>query len=297
MKNNAEISLDKTDYGFVGHFKAMASPCECLIESDEQKLALQLTQIAANEGWRIEKKFSRYLKGNPCDQINQSNGQPVAIDSETFQLLSFADACYQLSDGLFDITSGVLRRAWQFKPGAKFPDKEFIDSLLPLIGWKKVTFDENSVCLPPSMEIDFGGIGKEYAVDKAAQLVAEKAPEVSVVVNFGGDLRVTCPPKNKPRWQIGVDGKSGTTERAVSLSVGAVCTSGDTERFIMHEGKRYSHILNPKTGWPAKNAPKTVTVLADQCLQAGLLSTLAILNEENAESFLQEQGVQYHCYY
>ena len=273
----------------------MASPCECLIESDNPVLAEAVTQAAANEAWRIEQKYSRYQSDNMCYRINQSSGNPVAIDSETFQLLEFADTCYQISDGLFDLTSGVLRRAWQFKPGAKVPSQKKIDALMPLVGWKRLKYDQQSVTLEPEMEIDFGGIGKEYAVDRAAQLVLTSAPETSVVVNFGGDLRVTRAPKLKPKWQIGVDSLQQGISRSVSIGVGAVCTSGDTERFIINQGKRYSHILDPSTGWPVENSPKTVTVIADQCLQSGLLATLSMLQGSQAEQFLEQQGVRFYC--
>ena len=127
------------------------------------------------------------------------------------------------------------------------------------------------------MGIDFGGIGKEYAVDRASQLIFESVPDISVVVNSGGDLRVTCPLKLKPVWQVGVNSFQQAIEQSITIGVGAVCTSGDTESFIIHQGQRYSHILNPRSGWPVEAAPKTVTVIADQCLQAGLLATLAML--------------------
>lgn len=289
------IQVETTDYGFVGRFSAMASPCECLIETNDRHLAQVITQIAAKEAWRIETKYSRYQTNNLCDKINQSQGNPVDIDEETFQLLNFAKTCYEISDGMFDLTSGVLRKVWQFNQSSQIPSQQSIDELLPRIGWPRVKFDQKSIVLEPNMEIDFGGIGKEYAVDRASQLIFESVPDISVVVNFGGDLRVTYPPKLKPVWQIGVNSFQLAIERSIVIGVGAVCTSGDTERFIIHQGQRYSHILNPRSGWPVEAAPKTVTVIADQCLQAGLLATLAMLQGGNAEEFLAAQNVKFFC--
>ncbi len=290
-----KIEIIETEYGFAGRFQAMASPCECLVESFNRKLATQIIERVSAEAFRIEQKFSRYRKDNLCSQINQSNGKAVSIDDETYELLSFADNCYQLSEGLFDLTSGILRRVWRFTPNSAAPAQDAINALLPYIGWTKVEFNRSQITLPQEMEVDFGGIGKEYAVDRAAQIANEISPKTSILVNFGGDLRVTNKPKRKPHWQIGVDSHLANLSKTVAISVGAVCTSGDTERYIIDQGKRYSHILNPKTGWPIENAPKTITVISDHCLQAGILATLAMLQGKNAEQFLTKNQVKYYC--
>ncbi len=282
----------------------MGSPCELLFESHDEPLVKRLSSSAIAEVERIEQKFSRYQKDNICDNINHSNGKPVAIDQEVFSLLQFADHCFNVSEGQFDLTSGVLRKAWTFKPDSVIPSLEKIKSLLSHIGWQKIHFDEKQITVPVGMEIDFGGIGKEYAVDRVAQLIQAKAPEVSVLINLGGDLRVTLKPKTMNYWTIGVDtphpfanehNPTNKPHRAIKLSVGAVCTSGSTHRYLIHNGIRYAHILNPKTGWPVANAPTIVTVMADHCLTAGMLSTLAMLQGSNAEAFLDAQNFNYWC--
>ncbi|WP_205859135.1 FAD:protein FMN transferase [Pleionea sediminis] len=294
MQSVSEKLIPK-DFGYAGRFFAMASPCECLVESTERKIANRVMHLVSHEAWRIEKKYSRYLSDSVTQKINQSNGAAVSVDEETQSLLNFSDQCFQMSDGLFDITSGVLRRIWTFKPDAAFPTSEQVKELLPLVDWKKVNFSGSTITLPKNMEIDLGGIGKEYAVDRAASILQKEFPELSVVINFGGDLRITSAPKSRKSWVIGVESYLPGVKRGIDLTVGAVCTSGDTERFIMHEGNRFSHILNPKTGYPVAGAPKTVTVIADNCTQAGLLATLASLQGSDAEAFLQKQGVKYFC--
>ncbi|WP_339725420.1 FAD:protein FMN transferase [uncultured Paraglaciecola sp.] len=276
----------------------MASPCEVLIETQDSVLATHLTSVAHSETKRIEQKFSRYLSNNPMANINHSDGKPVVIDDEIFRLLEFANSCFQLSEGLFDITSGVLRQAWKFDGTGNVPTPEAVKVLMPNIGWQKVKYDQSSIILAKGMELDFGGIGKEYAVDCVAKLCAEYATTTSVVVNFGGDIQVTRPRQNKQPWHIGIespDDNNGST-KILKIVSGGLATSGDARRYLLKEGKRYSHILNPETGYPIENAARSVTVAAPYCIQAGLLATLALLQGANAEAFLQQQGIKFWCY-
>ncbi|MBL4942511.1 MAG: FAD:protein FMN transferase [Colwellia sp.] len=276
----------------------MASQCEIIIETTKKSLAKRLGDKLAKEVWRIEDKYSRYNVNSICSKINQSNGQAVAIDNETYLLLNFADTCYQLSDGLFDITSGVLRRIWRFDCTDNVPTDEQVNDLTAYIGWYKVSYDDQTITLPESMEIDFGGIGKEYAVDRCI-LLSQAITDKPVLVNLGGDLCATSPRKNNQAWQVGIENpdfqahKEQNQQMIVSLTQGALATSGDAQRYLLKDGKRYSHILNAKTGWPIEHAPRSITVVAPQCVQAGILATLALLQGENAEEFLAEQGIKF----
>ena len=276
----------------------MASPCEVIIETTKKSLAKKLGDTLANEVWRIEDKYSRYNVNSTCSKINQSHGQKVAIDNETYLLLNFADTCYQLSDGLFDITSGVLRRIWRFDCSDNIPTPEQVQALTAYIGWTNVIYDENHISLPENMEVDFGGIGKEYAVDRCI-LLSQKITSKPVLVNLGGDLCATSARKNNQAWQVGIenptikDKKDQNQQMIVSLFQGALATSGDAQRYLLKNGKRYSHILNAKTGWPIENAPRSITVVAPQCIQAGILATLALLQGDNAEDFLTEQDIKF----
>lgn len=280
-----------------GRFNAMASPCELLIETNDLLVAQQLTTLAYQETKRIEQKFSRYVTDNIVYQINSAHGQPVIIDEETFKLLSFADTCFQISDGMFDITSGVLRKAWRFDGSDKLPHADEVKKLMPYIGWRNVTFDQQQITMPKGFELDFGGIGKEYAVDKVSQICLQTQPDISVLVNFGGDLQITRPRANQRPWIIGIESPLRQNQAAKTLSLhhGGMATSGDSRRYLLKNGERYSHILNPLSGYPVKNAPRSVTVIAEHCIQAGLLATLALLQGEQAESFLKQQQVQHWC--
>ncbi|MFT7371525.1 MAG: thiamine biosynthesis lipoprotein [Oleiphilaceae bacterium] len=289
---------------WLGHFAAMASECEVLIEGVDEAQALALLMIAAKEAWRIEHKFSRYVAGNIINRINTSAGQVIEVDPETALLLNFADQCYQLSDGLFDISSGVLRKIWRFDGSDTVPESVQINDMLNHIGWHKVNWQAPNLSFPKDMELDFGGIGKEYAVDRVMLLINAEVARVSTsgtlsncrfVVNFGGDLACSGPRLDGSPWTIGVEGsdRDKSAVATVSLSQGAVATSGDSRRYLLKEGIRYSHILNPLTGKSVIDAPHAISVAAASCMQAGMLSTFAMLQGEHAEAFLEAQEVQY----
>lgn len=273
----------------------MGSPCELLSEAGTMQEAERLVGIAASEAWRIEDKFSRYLDGNIVDRINTASGQPIAVDAETAQLLDFADTLNELSDGAFDITSGTLRRAWTFDGSDNLPVQEDILELLKSVGWGKVDWNAPNVTLLPGMEIDLGGIGKEYAVDRAV-LELRKQGDTPCLVNFGGDLAVTSPPGRRRAWTVGIESEVfGGAEKLIELRQGALATSGDARRYLQKDGIRYSHVLDPRTGWPVADAASSITVAADSCTQAGMLATLAMLKGPSAEQFLDDQAEQYWC--
>ena len=282
---------------YIGQFTAMACPCEVLVETSDATLARQITDQVWQEAQRIEQKFSRYSASNIIYTINHAKGMTITVDEETALLLDFADQCYQLSEQKFDITSGVLRRAWKFDGSDRLPELTTIDNLKTLIGWNKISWNKPQLTLLPGMEIDLGGIGKEYAVDQAAK-ITQAITDKSVLLNFGGDIYANQPRENNKPWLIGVDNPHHTGREAagkIELYRGGLTTSGDARKFLLKDKIRYSHILNPLTGWPVADAPHSVTVIANTCLEAGMLSTLAMLNGKDAEQFLALQQVKFWC--
>ncbi|MFQ5469864.1 MAG: FAD:protein FMN transferase [Gammaproteobacteria bacterium] len=290
-----EISLEHRSGYWVGTFSAMASPCEVLMEVENELLAQELLEIAQQEALRIESKFSRYRDDNQIFEINNSDGNATKVDDELAALLDYADHCYRLSEGSFDITSGILRRAWHFNGSDQIPSQKSIDHLLKHIGWDKVNWHNPYITLPVNMEIDLGAIGKEYAVDQTALLLKQHT-DANMIVNYGGDLYCTGPRRDGSTWTVGIDSTSVSndgTQQSFELGVGGIATSGDERRFLVKNGVRYGHILDPRTGWPTENAPRMVTVLASTCTEAGILSTLAMLQGAQAEAFLALQQVQF----
>lgn len=277
-------------------FRAMASPCELRIETHEAALVNRLGRIVKAEARRIETKYSRYRDDSILSKINRANGRAVKVDAETASLLDYAQHCYVLSGKKFDITSGILRRVWKFDGSSNVPSKNDAQRLLPLIGWDKVSWEDPYLTLIKGMEIDFGGLGKEYAVDRALLAVHEET-DLPVLVNFGGDLRVSGPLRGETPWQITLQSVDDHNKREGVLAVtqGALATSGDAQRFLLKDGVRYSHILDPHTGWPVHNPPRSITVSAATCMEAGILSTLAMLKGDGAEDFLASEGLRAWC--
>ncbi|MGW8228796.1 MAG: FAD:protein FMN transferase, partial [Gammaproteobacteria bacterium] len=260
-------SLEKAKGYWIGRFKAMASPCEILLEVKKAGEARQLVQLAAKEAARIEHKFSRYRADNIIYQINHAAGEAIPVDAETAALLDYAQQCYTLSEGMFDITSGVLREVWHFDGSANVPEAKAVNTLLSRIGWDKVDWQAPVITLQPGMEIDLGGIGKEYAVDRTAQLLQQHT-DASLLINYGGDLVATGARRDDSGWLVGVEdpqhavtlpANSPATQTQYELLRGGIATSGDARRYLLKDGIRYSHILDPRSGWPVKDAPHSVT--------------------------------------
>jgi len=291
-----DYTVTSRDEFLIAEFRAMASPCELIVDSQSHIILNVAADIAYREALRIENTFSRYLDNNVIARINNANGEPVEVDDETANLLDFAHQCFEISDGLFDITSGVLRRAWRFDDKQQLPKKSDTDALLPLVGWQKVTWKRPSITLPTGMQLDFGGIGKEYAVDRTVNLI-KNAIDCAFLVNYGGDLHASEAPSRGKPWSIGIEHyqHGGQAVSAIQLLRGALTTSGDTYRFIQKEGIRYGHVLHPATGWPVADAPHSVSVMSNTCTEAGILSTLAMLQGKNAEQFLRKQEVKFWC--
>lgn len=275
-------------------FDAMGGGCEIQLFADTAEEGHTAAEAAIAEVKRIEQKFSRYRSESVITAINAAAGRSALnVDGETAALLDYAAACFRQSRGHFDITSGVLRKVWNFKRGI-IPDREAICSLLPLIGWARVTWSNPKIYLPfEGMELDFGGIGKEYAVDRAAELLL-KAGISNALVNLSGDLRACGPQADGSPWRIGITDPRSPNKvlDAVDLYSGAAATSGDYERRIEINGKRYSHLLNPKTGWPVSGL-QSVTVFAPSCIVAGSITTSAMLAGKDGEEYLKELDVPY----
>ncbi|MEX2132107.1 MAG: FAD:protein FMN transferase [Pseudohongiellaceae bacterium] len=274
-------------------FQAMGSFCEIQLLDKSRIDARQRFRLLAAEVVRLEQKFSRYRSDSLVAGINASAGRDsgIEIDEETASLFRHASSCYEQSNGLFDITSGVLRKIWDFKSGT-VPTRSQIAELLPLVGMEKLELRENQLFMPAGFEIDFGGIVKEYAADTAAALARNLGIE-SGLINLGGDFSVIGPlPGDRP-WPVGIVNPSKTENLMARLQLqrGGLASSGDYERFFMHEGKRYSHIINPMTGWPSDGL-RAVSVCAELCTVAGSAATIAMLKTENdAVEWLAQLGL------
>lgn len=263
------------------HFQAMGGPCNLAVFGAPEDF---LDRLQA-EVMRLEQRYSRYRPDSLISALNQQAGTAQAIDEECAGLLNYADQCHRLSEGLFDITAGVLRQAWDFRR-QEVPDAEHLATICQSVGWERVGWDGVELLLEPGMELDFGGIVKEFAADRLVTLMNEAG--YSGMANLAGDIAVTGVQPGGQPWMLGIRDPLGSDQAMarVALSRGGLASSGDYERGFTLGGVRYSHILNPKTGWPITEAPRSVTIIADHCIMAGSLATIAMLQGKEAESWL-----------
>ena len=277
---------------YIFSFSAMSCRNELQIYADSPAQARVARDEVVAEVTRIEQQWSRYRSDSMLSRINAAAGQAaVSVDEETAALLDYAQAAFASSEGRFDISSGVLRRAWHFDSG-QLPAPASIAALLPLVGWPHIHWQAPMISLPlAGMEIDFGGLGKEYAADRAASLLAGRG--LAALVNLGGDMVATGPRPGGEPWQIGIRSPTQAESLAATIPLysGALATSGDYERCITVNGRRYGHILDPHTGWPVPDGPASVSILAPNCLVAGTLATIAMLHGKGAEHWLQQAAV------
>jgi len=274
-------------------FFAMGGNGEVVIGHEDSHIAENSASLAIAEVLRIEKKYSRYLEDSIVSKINQSfeNG-PFKCDEETWALLLYADQLFKISDGLFDITSGTLRKIWDFKKRV-CPSSAEIEKIINLIGWNNVDLSDHQIrLLNAGMELDFGGFGKEYAADCAANILSQTSK--CAYINIGGDFSFTGPKPSGDPWLIGIQDprNSANIVATIPVSSGGLATSGDYERYFEIDGVRYCHILNPKTGYPA-NYWQSVSVTAANCSVAGSCSTIALLHNQSGLEFLSNSGLDY----
>lgn len=275
----------------------MGSPCELQLYAKDKAQFEYVAQTVLNDLARLERKYSRYRADSFLSKINQcaAQGKSIEVDAETAHLLNYAQTCYEQSDGLFDITSGILRQIWTFNTNKlTLPKQKDIDALLALIGWHKIIWDGSALHFPlAGMEVDFGGIVKEYAADRAAALCVSMSMSHGMV-NLGGDIKIIGRHADLSPWQIGIRDPRDkhVVSSVVPLYSGAMASSGDYERCIDIEGKRYGHILNPKTGWPVQHFA-SITVISDFCVLAGSASTIAMLKEKDGVAWLNLLGLSH----
>ncbi|MDD3050891.1 MAG: FAD:protein FMN transferase [Candidatus Cloacimonetes bacterium] len=220
-----------------------------------------------------EKEFSYHLENSRLHQINNGNGTPQHIDEDFYTILALCEKYYTLSDSLFDISIAPLLNAWDFEKGI-IPESETLNQAKSKVGFYKIQFNKNELLLPAEMELNLGAIAKGFIVDKAVDFMIQQGVECGYI-NAGGDIRFFGFPKTV---SVGIQNPRDKNSVIAELDLPemSVVTSGDYERFFEHEGVRYHHIINPKTGYPAEKII-SVTVIAKTATLADILSTTIFL--------------------
>jgi thiamine biosynthesis lipoprotein len=229
----------------------------------------------------FEASYSRFIPESLVGQINASAGGGwLDFDEQAEDLFSLCDQMHVLTHGVFDAGALPLMRLWDWKANPpRIPDHAAVKAALGISGWARIERRPHGIRLPAaSMGIDLGGIGKEYAIDYVMNLAKSKGLK-DVLVDIGRDLRVEGHAPGKDAWYIGLE-EPDPPDRCwtcVRLTSQAVTTSGDYVRCFTSDGRRYGHIIDPRTGEPVRSGCQAVTVIAATCVLAGILSTAAFI--------------------
>jgi len=271
---------------------ALGTQCELQFVCDNATRALAFQNAAVSWVENFEARYSRFRPQSEISRINDAAGKrEVAIDGEMERILDVCAAIWRMTEGILDVTALPLMRLWNYRaPSPQIPQRDAIEAARAKVGWGKVQRRVGFVFLPlEGMSIDLGGWGKEYAVDAVIDLAREHEIE-SGLIDFGHDVRAWGAPLGKPAWHIGLEDPDhpGTHRGSIALLDRAVASSGDYLRNFSAGGRRFGHIIDPRTGEPVANGCVQTTVIAPSCLQAGILSTTAfILGPRGGLSLIQ----------
>jgi FAD:protein FMN transferase len=282
--------------------RAMSTPVRLVFRTPSIVVAREYQHLAIDGIARFEARYSRFLPQSIVGQINTAagTGEWLEVDDETDQLFALCAEMHALTGGVFDAAALPLLKIWNWKADPPLIlDELAIRAARAISGWHRVKRRRRAICLPiVGMGIDLGGIGKEYAVDQLI-FMARQHDIHDVLVDIGQDIRVRGRPPGKDAWYIGLEEPEkggGRCWTAVKLSDQAVASSGDYVRSFTHEGRRFGHILDPRAGIPVNNGCQAVSVVAQSCVLAGILSTAAfILGPVEGLQLIQQHGSAEAC--
>lgn len=252
----------------------------------EEAWALHQIDLAINEIRRIESLISSWEENSQTALINNYAGiRPVKVDIELFKLIHRSVRVSELTEGAFDISFFSIENIWRFDGTMEeLPSEDAIRNSIRLIGYEGIVLNEEDTTVflkERGMKIGFGGIGKGYAANKARDLIRSNGVKGGVV-NASGDLVAWgTQPGGKP-WKIGIADPSDTKRIAAWFNINdmAVITSGDYEKFVVVEGRKYAHIIDPRTGWPARGVKSVTVICSNAELADALATTLFVMGSE-----------------
>jgi thiamine biosynthesis lipoprotein len=259
-------------------WNALGTVCEIQYVCDDPALAARFESAAFDWVETFEARYSRFRPDSLLSRINASaGGDWTPVDAEMEQLLDFSSSLHFLTQGVLDITTGPVLSLWNYKASPpRIPDEAAIAAARRLVGIHLLQRQPGLVRLPSAgMSLDFGGWGKEYAVDAVAALATSHGI-TRCLVDFGHDIRAVGAAPGKPGWHIGLEdpaNPAGPCRGSLAACDLGIASSGDYLRGFTIDGRRYGHIIDPRTGRPVANGCRQVTVVASTALQAGALST------------------------
>jgi len=262
-------------------FVAMSTECRVVFHGVTDREASDFQAEVVRWVAAFEAKYSRFIPASLVGRINAAAGrQWVDLDPEADQVFGLCDAAVFFTRGAFDPTALPIVKLWNWKtPPSVLPSSPDVEQAKQKVGWRKVQRRPGAIFLPEAgMSIDLGGIGKEYAVDRVFTMARQRGIQ-NVLVDFGHDVRAAGGAPGKGFWSIGLEDPKSTGHCWVGLAISdrAVATSGDYLRNFEVNGRRFGHIVDPRTGYPVDNGCRAVSVCAQSCTVAGMLSTTAFI--------------------
>ena len=273
--------ISSISYGqntFKKTLKLMGSRFEITVIATDEKQSNEYIHLATNEIKRIEKLISSWDKNSQTTKINQNAGiQAVKVDKELFNLIERAIQIAKLTDGAFDISYASMDKIWKFDGSMKeMPSVAAIKNSVSKVGYQNILLnkEEQTVFLKlKGMKIGFGAIGKGYAADKAKKLLIKKGVRGGII-NASGDMNTWGVQTNGKPWNVGITNplNKNKTFALFPLHNSAVVTSGNYEKYVVFNKKRYTHIIDPRTGYPSSGIV-SVSVFAPSTELADALAT------------------------
>ena len=258
-------------------FKALGTNCMIKFRHESDRRSLEFAAAALDWIGKFEAKFSRFRPDSLVSRVNAAAGTDwVDTDAEMEEMLDIADGLFTRTNGILDPTMLPLLLVWDWKVvHERLPHKDEVKAAFERTGWQKIRRKPGAILLPQAgMGLDFGGFGKEFAVDRLIKIARLHGIE-DALVDLGRDIFAIGGNGTHPFWHVGIEDGShpGQCWGGLAISGKAVSASGNYTRFFSHDGVCYGHILDPRTGWPVRNEVRAVTVVADSCLEAGIYST------------------------
>ncbi len=288
------LSCQAQNKKFTRTLKLMGSRFDITVVANSEKKGKTYIDLAVAEITRIETIISSWKPNSQTSLIIKNAGiQPVKVDKELFELISRCKALSRLTDGAFDISYASMDRIWKFDGSmTTMPSEEKIKNSVRKVGYNNIILNpkETTVFLKlKGMKIGFGAIGKGYAADKAKALLIAKGVKAGII-NASGDLNTWGVQQNGNPWQVGITNPLNKNKVFALLPIhnSAVVTSGNYEKFVNFNGKRYTHIINPKTGYPSFGIV-SVSVFAKKAELADALATsIFVMGKEVGLNFINQ---------
>ena len=256
----------------------------------------RITEKVWSEAARLDSVFSLYLPDSEISRINREAGRyPVPVSDEMMEVLSCAEDISRITDGAFDISVGPLMEIWGFFPERKgrVPSEEEVANSMARVGWRAIELDRSAGTIhfaKVGMEIDLGALAKGYVVDRLAELLRKEGID-NAMVNAGGDIYCLGDNPGGRNWRIGIEHPrdEGEILTVLELKNRAVATSGDYRNYFIKSRLRYSHIIDPRTGRPARSKVVEVSVMAPDCMTAdGLATSMFVMGAAKGINLLKE---------